>query len=230
MSGRLPIHVNEENPNSIDSPGGADLRMTLLPQKLRQAGYYTALVGKWHVGSRQHVNLPTRRGFHYFFGLLSGSADHYSSRAWEASGAVDLWLNDGPAYGRNGTAYSCDLFAADAVHLIRSHNTSRPLFLVLSFQQTHGPNQCPKRYQSRSVKHGDRRVFEGMVSCLDSATDNVTRALESRSMWHRTFLLWTSDNGGVHNQYANNYPLRGGKGTDFEGGVRTNLAVSTHAY
>ena len=84
LSGRLPLHVSESNPDTIDSPGGADLRMTLLPQKLRLAGYYTALLGKWHVGARQSVNLPSRRGFDHFFGILSGSADHYSSRAWEA--------------------------------------------------------------------------------------------------------------------------------------------------
>ena len=63
LSGRLPIHVNEANAPNITSPGGIDVRMTLLPQKLKQGGYQTAAYGKWHVGARFRENLPSHRGF-----------------------------------------------------------------------------------------------------------------------------------------------------------------------
>jgi hypothetical protein len=205
------------------------------------------MYGKWHVGARHVANLPSERGFDEFFGYLAGSQDHYSNiGSFEAGSFVDLWSSrsgsssgsggggsskhlrgatafSGPAYGRNNSAYSCEAYAAAAVGRIERHDTARPLFLFLSFQQTHSPSQCPARYQDPSVSHRGRKVFQGMLTCVDDATGNVTSALKRRNMWATTFLLWTSDNGGELTNPSfggNNHPLRGGKGLDFEGGVR----------
>lgn len=153
---------------------------------------------------------------------------------WEAAGALDLWSHsagshDGPAYGRSGAGYSCEVYGAAAVDRIQRHDTSRPLFLYLAFQGTHAPFQCPERYEDPSVAHRGRRAFQGMLTCIDGVTGNVTRALRRRGMWANTFLLWSSDNGGDTTrptEGANNHPLRGGKGTDFEGGVRAVAVVA----
>ena len=118
--------MNQNNPNPVDDKGGVDLRMTLLPEKLRQAGYRTAMTGelkshipearatytclyflhagKWHSGARSMDNLPINRGFDYHLGFLTGGEDHYNQNCAPGNNRVlvDLWENHGPAYSKNG--------------------------------------------------------------------------------------------------------------------------------
>lgn len=186
---------------------------------------------EWHLGARQWPNIPTNRGFDHHFGFLTGGEDHYTQRAYEAevhgrSLPVDLWHNAAPAYRRNGTAYSCELYAAEATRLIRAHDPRTPLFLYAAFQNTHAPYQCPPRYLDERVHFQGRRRMQGMLTCVDEATGNLTAVLRAKGMWGSTLLLWSADNGGPQYWNANNYPLRGGKGNDFEGGVRAAAFVA----
>ena len=105
LSGRLPIHVTQNNRNNlVENPGGADLRMSLLPQKLAAFNYYNAIVGKWHVGARSAENLPINRGFDSHFGFLKGGEDHINQHSSDDNLVfVDLWRDRAPAYGENGT-------------------------------------------------------------------------------------------------------------------------------
>ena len=225
LSGRFPLHVNQDNPKGVGVVGGIDLRMKLLPEKLKKVGYKTTMVGKWHCGARSNANLPINRGFDYHLGFLSGGEDHNTQRSYETKQYVDLWNNHGPAYGRNGT-YSCFLYAQQAVDIIMNHDPSTPLFLYLPFHDVHGPFEDRPQYEDPTVDYGPRRVIQAMVSCIAEATMNVTRALKARGMWNETFMMWSSDNGGPQFTNANNYPFRGGKGTDFEGGVRVAAFAS----
>merc|ERR1740133_960199 len=101
MTGRLPLHVTQNNKNNdVANPGGADLRMTLLPERLQAVGYRTAMSGKWHVGARSAANLPINRGFESHFGFLKGGEDHLNQRSGDGGKTfVDLWRDHGPAYG-----------------------------------------------------------------------------------------------------------------------------------
>jgi arylsulfatase B len=236
LSGRLPLHVNEDNPATIDSVGGVDLRMALLPQRLKAAAdYYTVAIGKWHLGARQRANLPGRRGFDHHFGFLTGGEDHFTQVGYEAANAIDLWAADAsdaaareggaPALDRNGT-YSCELYAAEAARVVMAHDPSRPLFLYQAWHDTHAPYEAPERYADGSIAYADRRVMQAMVACVDEGTGNLTAALDARGMWENTLLVWSADNGGPQYWNANNYPYRGGKGTDFEGGVRAAAFVA----
>jgi arylsulfatase A-like enzyme len=83
LSGRFPLHVNQGNPRCVGTLGGIDLRMMLLPEKLKQAGYTTAMIGKGHLGARSVHNLPTNRGFDYHFGFLGGGEHHFTQRSYE---------------------------------------------------------------------------------------------------------------------------------------------------
>ena len=80
LSGRLPIHVNMQQPTPGETPGGIDLRMTLISQVLQKANYKTAFVGKGHIGAYSHANLPINRGFDHHFGFLGGGEDHLTQR------------------------------------------------------------------------------------------------------------------------------------------------------
>ena len=218
LSGRFPIHVNEQNPFGVGVVGGIDLRMTLLPQKLKKLGYKTAMTGKWHCGARSNANLPINRGFDQHLGFLSGGEDHNTQRSYETGNYVDLWENHGPAYGKNGTN-SCYLYGRKAVEYIEQHDTSSPLFLYLPFHDVHAPYEALPEYTDDSIPEV-RRPIQGMVACVGDATYNVTEALKRKGMWNNTLFIWSSDNGGPQYWEGNNYPFRGGKGNDFEGGVR----------
>jgi arylsulfatase I/J len=241
LSGRLPLHVTQNNKNNrIENPGGADLRMTLLPQRLKQVGnYYTALVGKWHVGARSRRNLPTHRGFDHHFGFLKGGEDHFTQINVDDKDVpfVDLWAHEGPAYGRNGT-YSTRLYAEEAVRVViqaaassaARHDHPRPLFLYQSWQAMHGPLEAPPEYELPlpNDPRGARARMNAMAAILDEGIANLTEALKETGLYENTLIVVSSDNGGwiQLDRGGNNYPLRGGKTTDYEGGVRTAAFVT----
>eukprot|EP01062_Namystynia_karyoxenos_P038920 TRINITY_DN2828_c0_g1_i1.p1 TRINITY_DN2828_c0_g1~~TRINITY_DN2828_c0_g1_i1.p1 ORF type:complete len:558 (+),score=141.16 TRINITY_DN2828_c0_g1_i1:102-1676(+) len=229
MTGRLPLHVNQNNEcGSITSRSGADIRMTLLPEKLRGGGYRTHMTGKWHCGARTAANLPINRGFDTHFGFLEGGEDHNTQRTADSGQHyVDLWRGHGPAYGENGT-FSAELYGAEAVRTVMEHpDPSIPYFLYLPFQVTHAPYQVPDRFRDPAVNNTVRQTFNAMVRAMDEAVANLTDALEARKMLQRTLIIFTADNGGIWRlKYAgNNWPLRGQKGTAFEGGVRATAFV-----
>ena len=121
MSGRLPLHVTQNNKNNdVENPGGADLRMTLLPQSLKAAGYRTAMAGKWHVGARSAANLPINRGFHSHFGFLKGGEDHLTQRSGDG-GLAFVVHSDGRGTFATGCAGGGLGYAADPAPHARCH-------------------------------------------------------------------------------------------------------------
>jgi arylsulfatase I/J len=236
MSGRLPYHVNQNNSASWGwTKPTIDPRMTTLPQKLQQAGYYTVQAGKWHLGSSQQAFTPAGRGFNESLTMLSGSENHETQRDGMSPAAhppngshpnhVDLWATSAPALGRNGI-YSAELFGGYAVDAIREHAATRagvPLFMYLAFTVTHEPITAPQRFVDLYPADwvAGRRVYMGMASALDEAVGNVTGALRETRMWATSLVVFSSDNGGPSlvggPSFGSNYPLRGGKGNAFEG-------------
>eukprot|EP01062_Namystynia_karyoxenos_P038921 TRINITY_DN2828_c0_g2_i1.p1 TRINITY_DN2828_c0_g2~~TRINITY_DN2828_c0_g2_i1.p1 ORF type:complete len:522 (+),score=133.72 TRINITY_DN2828_c0_g2_i1:101-1666(+) len=229
MTGRLPLHVNQNNEcNTATSRSGADIRMTLLPEKLRGAGYRTHMSGKWHCGARTAANLPINRGFDTHFGFLKGGEDHMTQRSGDSGlSYVDLWRGHNPAYGENGS-FSAEIYGAEAVRRVMEHpDPSLPFFLYLPFQVTHSPYEVPVRYRDPAVNNTLRQTFNAMVQSMDEAVANLTSALEARKMLQQTLIIFTADNGGIwrQNNAGNNWPLRGQKTTSFEGGVRATAFV-----
>eukprot|EP01059_Diplonema_ambulator_P010785 TRINITY_DN2081_c0_g1_i1.p1 TRINITY_DN2081_c0_g1~~TRINITY_DN2081_c0_g1_i1.p1 ORF type:complete len:1269 (+),score=327.88 TRINITY_DN2081_c0_g1_i1:1956-5762(+) len=224
MTGRLPIHVNQENPGT--DGGGVDLRMAMMPEKLKEVGYSTHHVGKWHLGETFLENVPAMRGFDTSLGYLAGSEDHYTQRLDDNS-AVDLWEATSPAYTKNGT-YGAFLYTSTMVDLIRTHDPSTPFFLYAAFQNTHFPYEAPEQYLNNSIPE-ERRVYQAMARILDESIGNLTVALKANNMWDNTLFVYSADNGGasgIEGCASNNYPLRGGKHLDYEGGVRVGAFVN----
>ena len=248
LTGRLPVHVNQNNNcNLVTYPGGADLRMALLPERLRGAGYRTAMTGKWHCGARSAANLPANRGFDSHFGFLKGGEDHITQRSGDAGlSFVDLWRDHAPAYGENGT-FSTFIYAREAVRVISEHGArlaaaaaangtaaaeqQQPLFLYLAWQATHAPLEAPARFVRAvpdDTAKAARAHMNGLAAALDEGVANVTAALKGAGMWETTLLLFMADNGGWLGPDfgGNNWPLRGGKVSDFEGGVRATAFLT----
>lgn len=148
---------------------------------------------------------------------------------------VDLWNTKGPAYGMNGTVYEEDMFKKNTLGVIAKHDPREPLFLFHSFHVIHTPLQVPAEQEAKFsfLKNRDRRLYAAMVNYMDTALGEFVEAFKRKSMWNNTLLILSSDNGGpiygvpsllvVQEGSANNIPLKGGKLSDWEGGIRVNV-------
>ncbi|XP_029930946.1 arylsulfatase I-like [Myripristis murdjan] len=225
MTGRYQIHTGLQH--SIirpRQPSCLPSHMDTLPQRLQQAGYATHMVGKWHLGFYRKACLPTRKGFDSFFGSLTGSVGYYSYGSCDGPGlcGFDLHDDEDVAWGQGGR-YSTLLYTQRVRKILERHDpTARPLFLLLSLQAVHTPLQPPKSYiyPYRDMTNVVRRKFAAMVSTVDEAVRNVTYALRKFGYYRNSVIIYSTDNGAQPFTGGSNWPLRGRKGTYWEGGVR----------
>ena len=239
LSGRLPIHVNDENvpishynPNDpVSGYGGIPPNMTTIATKLNEAGYMSHQVGKWHAGGATQGQMPTSRGFNSSFGYLDGVNDYlteeFSLFKCNNRAVIDLWDTDKPAYGVNGTDYEETLFKNRALDIINKHNTSIPLFLYYPAHLVHAPLEVPDSYLKKFsfIDNKVRQTYQAMVNYMDDIIGDMVSALKNKGMWDNLLFFVIADNGGPL-QSANNYPLKGGKFSDWQGGVRVNALVA----
>jgi arylsulfatase A-like enzyme len=201
----------------------------LLPQALGEAGYYTAIVGKWHLGHGDQKYWPKQRGFDYQYGPLIGEIDYFTH---EQHGVVD-WYRNNQKVVEEG--YSTTLIGNEAVSLISGHDTSKPLYMYLTFNAPHTPYQATQEYldQYKNISDQYRRAYAGSITAMDDQIGRVIAALEKKGMRENTLIVFQSDNGGTRNAMftgetdmskatipCDNGPFREGKGTLYEGGTR----------
>jgi arylsulfatase A-like enzyme len=217
MTGRYPIRYGLHQ--GVVRPWaryGLPLDERILPQALKEAGYATAITGKWHLGHFEPAYLPTRRGFDHQYGHYNGALDYNTHTR---DGGFD-WHRDDRECRDEG--YSTHLLAREASRLIAEHDASRPLFLYVPFNAVHAPHQVPERYtQPYAHLKGNRRTYAGMLAAMDEAIGEIIAALERKGLRDNTLIFFCSDNGGPSpGVVTSNGPLRAGKGTLYEGGVR----------
>ncbi|MFM1768377.1 MAG: Arylsulfatase [Verrucomicrobiota bacterium] len=217
MTGRYPMrHGLQTGVVRPWAQYGLPLDERILPQALREAGYTTALVGKWHLGHFRPEYLPTRRGFDRQYGHYNGALDYNTH---ERDGGFD-WHRDDQVNREEG--YSTHLLAREAVRLIRAQPAAQPLFLYVPFNAVHGPLQVPAKYKEPyAYLPEQRRTYAGMVAALDEAVGQIAAALEETGRRTNTLVFFCSDNGGPNpGRLTSNGNLRAGKGTLYEGGIR----------
>jgi arylsulfatase A-like enzyme len=201
-----------------------------LPQALHDAGYETAIVGKWHLGHSDRKYWPRQRGFDHQYGPLIGEIDYFTH---QADGVVD-WYRDNERVVEEG--YSTTLIGDDAVKLISGHDVAKPLYLYLTFNAAHTPYQATPEYLARYKDAGDaaRQAYAGSITAMDDQIARVLDALEKKKMRENTLVFFMSDNGGTRNAMftgaiadvsklkipCDNGPYREGKGMLYEGGTR----------
>ena len=220
LTGRWPHHAHQWN-LPVDAALGTNLNMTMLPAKLKQAGYSTHMVGKWHQGFFDPAYLPVNRGFDTSSGFLCGGEDHMTETPDIIKCAVDYWKNMAPD-SRNGT-YDAYTYRDDLTDIIKQHDTSKPFFLYLPLHNVHSPFQAPQEWIDLYPEGSTcdfRRTYQAMVSVADNVTGHVVQLLKERKMWDNTIMVVSADNGGGKCA-GSNYPLKGSKFTMFEGGVRS---------
>lgn len=217
MTGRYPIRQGLQV-GVIPPPAqfGLPLNERTLPEALKEVGYQTYIVGKWHLGLFQKDYLPNQRGFDYHYGHYLGMIDYFTH---ERKGGLD-WHRNGKTLHEEG--YTTNLFADDAERIIAAHDPNTPMFFYMSCNAPHVPLQAPDEYINKyaHIKDMKRRVYAAMVDCMDVAIGRILDALRNRGMLDNTLILFCSDNGGPINNGSSNGPLREGKGSLYEGGVR----------
>jgi arylsulfatase A-like enzyme len=230
MTGRYPFRYGLQT-LVIPTPGkyGLPTDEWLLPQALKEAGYRTVMVGKWHLGHADRKYWPRQRGFDYHYGAVLGEIDYYT----HASSNIRDWYRNNKPVKEEG--YVTQLLGKDAVARIIEHDAKTPLFLYLAFTAPHAPYQAPKTYLNKYKDIADptRRAYAAMISCMDDEIGKVLAALEKKKMRDNTLIVFMSDNGGNTLAMfsgdadvsklklpADNGPYRGGKGMLSEGGTR----------
>ncbi|XP_050425419.1 arylsulfatase B-like isoform X2 [Adelges cooleyi] len=220
-------------------PWGLPLRETLLPERLRDLGYTCRAVGKWHLGFHKKAYTPTYRGFQSFYGLWNGHQDYYThtvQATFASFEGFDMRRDLQPDWSSAGK-YSTHLFTEEAVDIIHGHNsTAGPLFLYVAHLAPHAgpyadPLQAPPEVISQFdyIKDKNRQKYAAMVKALDDSVGKIVDTLRAKEMLDNTVLVFVSDNGaptnGMHRNHGSNWPLKGEKGTPWEGAVRTAAFV-----
>jgi arylsulfatase A-like enzyme len=227
MTGRYPQRFGHEFNIGQGVPAHQDVGLPVeevtIADRLKAAGYRSALIGKWHLGSAERFH-PTRRGFDEFFGFLHGAHPYVAATPNSPNPIFD------------GTErvpripYLTDTLADRAAEFI-TRNRSRPFFLYLAFNAPHVPLQAPERYLARfpGITDRTRRTYAAMVSAMDDGVGKTMAALREAHLEENTLVFFFSDNGGPLGQASwngsSNGALRGDKGDTWEGGIRVPFII-----
>lgn len=228
MTGRYPFRYGLQT-IVIPSKGTYGLATDeyTLPQTLKDAGYRTEMIGKWHLGHADRKYWPRQRGFDYHYGAVLGEIDYFTHSAHD----VLDWQRDNKPVVEEG--YVTQLLGADAVKRIEGHDASKPLFLYLAFTAAHTPYQATPEYleKYKHIEDETRRAYAGQITCMDDEIGKVLATLEKKGMRKDTLIVFHGDNGGTRDARmtgegsvktvpCDNGPLKAGKGTLYEGGTR----------
>ncbi len=223
MTGRYPAMVGV--PGVIrtgdgDSWGYLSPSARTLPELLKAAGYDTAIVGKWHLGLKE-PNLPNLRGFDHFEGFLGDMMDSYYTHR---RGGINFMRRNAETIDPKG--HATDLFTQWSRDYIAGRKAiARPFLLYLPFNAPHAPIQPPedwlKKVRQREPGITEKRAkLVALIEHMDDGIGKVIAAIKDAGLANDTLVIFTSDNGGAVEFGSHNGPLRSGKGTMYEGGLR----------
>ena len=224
ITGRYQQRVRLERPLGHQGPSlqqGLAATGRSLPQLLKNSGYATALIGKWHLGYKPEFS-PNAHGFDQFYGFLSGYIDFYTHT--RGDGLPDLYENAIPV---TDSGYMTDLITARAVRFIEQSAT-RPFFIEVAYNAAHWPFQRPD-HPSVAANHGayqspadsipaTRQDYAAMLERADEGVGRILATLDRLGLSQNTLVIFTNDNGGEW--LSRNAPLFHRKGTLWEGGIR----------
>ena len=189
---------------------------------MKSAGYATAAMGKWHLGTQPQFH-PLVRGFDEFYGFLGGAHSFFSAKAVEPVHTTIMRGHE-PLIEPE---YLTDAIARETIGFI-NRNADRPFFVYVPFNAVHTPIEATKKYQDRFkyMENETRRDYYAMTSALDDAVGAIVGALENNSLTNQTLVIFVNDNGGpIYTGVQSNEPLKLGKLFLFEGGVRVPMLV-----
>ncbi|RLA48927.1 MAG: sulfatase [Gammaproteobacteria bacterium] len=236
LTGRYPIRYGLQS--FVITPGqhyGLPVDERTIAQALKEVGYKTYALGKWHLGHSDKAYWPQNRGFDYFYGSTIGNVDYFTK---ERAGVID-WQRNGKQLKEEG--YFTDLITKDVVRIIEQSSDNQPFFIYMAHLAVHSPYQAPQNYidQYQHIPDEHRRIYAAMTAAMDDSVGEVVAALDRKGLRDNTLVLFLSDNGGIAEfdatlakargekpSPANNSPFRGSKASLYEGAVRSASAIN----
>ncbi len=221
---------------------GIDPNTTTLAEFLKEDGYATAAIGKWHLGNLPKF-LPSNHGFDYSFGTNSAGMFYLTPgderikeyfhpdiffEKLEHQLMVYQLFENGKPYKLEKEEYTTDLFTRKGLEFIEQNKDNR-FFLYLPLTAVHGPFQAPKRIYDKltNIEKYEDRVYAAMVTSLDESVGLITKKLEELHLDENTIIVFASDNGApLYFPAGTNSPLYGGKMSGFEGGIRVPFIIN----
>ncbi|MDX2040215.1 MAG: sulfatase-like hydrolase/transferase [Acidobacteriota bacterium] len=225
LTGRYQQRFGYElNPAEGDRTSGLPVTETTIANRLKNQGYTTGAIGKWHLGTQSQF-LPQQRGFDEFFGFLIGM---HSYTVWNQP--------NNPIYRGTQTVtettYLTDAFSREATDFIQ-RNRQQPFFLYLAGNAPHDPMQATDEYLARfpNITDPTRKTFAAMLSALDDGVGKVLAKLREHNLEENTLVIFFSDNGGIpRTNTSKNDPFSGQKDQLLEGGIHIPFMMQWKGY
>jgi len=227
---RAGLHGNVPVPEHFvgDKKYGLPTEQITMAEMLKGNGYYTALIGKWHLGHTP-TTLPNGQGFDYFFGHQRGCIDNYSHFFyWSGPNRHDLFRNEDEVF-YDGSHFT-DLMVDEVKDVIR-HKKEDPFFIYWAFNAPHYPYQGTQKWMEfyKSLD-SPRREYAAFISNIDEKIGMVLTELEKQGLAENTIVIFQSDHGHSREERAlwgggNPGPYRGSKFSLFEGGIRVPAII-----
>ncbi|WP_299312122.1 sulfatase-like hydrolase/transferase [uncultured Aquimarina sp.] len=239
MTGRYAHTIGAQfnlPPNSETIGKGIDTNETFMSKVLQESGYRTGLVGKWHLGAIDKYH-PNNRGFDDFYGFLGGGHNYHPEdyktkyAKAKAKGTEVIWdyLSPLEYNGKevvDDNQYLTDVLSNQGVRFIEEYSKKDdPFFLFMSYNAPHTPLEAKKEDMEMfsNIKDKNRRTYAAMVYAVDRGVGKMIEKLKATGEYENTLIIFFSDNGGRLDKGANNFPLKEGKGSVYEGGYRVPM-------